>query len=301
MNSNSLRNLRGQFLREVITLLLFASLTLQTMQAAAPGWWSTQGVFKPQAQADDYAALNQGQLKLLASKARLQMELSLPGGAGSAITQMINQWRLARPQTDDYSVVNVGQMKKVARPFYERLAGLNLLTLPTWINGAGAGNADDYAAANLGQAKGIFSFTLPQAISGAPQRLSGNGMSGLGSVTLPSGYTWGSGPPPAVEQTLAVPGVLPPTTRNVVSNAPNFPTDLSKLGTYPPVVIKLQEAVGRFESGETIDGDSWSFGNAYSLNGGNPHDDLSSIGALGSALEELSHVNEDSLSTSATG
>lgn len=297
MNSNSFRLMRGQLFREVIALLLFASLTLQTMQAAAPGWWSTQGALKPQAQADDFAALNQGQLKLLASRAWLQMELSLPGGAGAAITQMINQWRIARPQTDDYSVVNIGQMKKVARPFYERLAGLSLLTLPTWIDEAGAGNADDYAAANLGQAKAIFSFTLPQAISAAPQRLSGNGMSGLGSVTLPSGYTWGSGPPPAGEQTLAVPGLPPPTTQDVVSNAYS-PTDFSKLGTPPPLVWKSQGARGSFGTGGASGNPN---GAAFSVFGDNSQDNLTSLGALGGALEDLSQIDDDASSGAGLG
>ncbi len=106
----------------------------------APPWWLERGVLSAGA-ANDYAALNAGQLKNLAHAAWLELE-SLPGGAGfaPAFTNAGN----------DYAAVNVGQLKAAACPFYARLG----LARP-WADGAGTA---DHALANVGQAKRAFSF-----------------------------------------------------------------------------------------------------------------------------------------------
>ncbi len=270
--------MKPNLFREFVTALLCGLLLLQSVQAAAPGWWSAQGVIAPNKPADDYAALNQGQLKLLASKAWLQMELSLPGGAGPELTQLVSGWRLSRPQTDDFAVVNVGQLKNVAKPFYERLSGAGLASLPAWMTQPGG---DDFAAVNLGQAKLLFGFTLPQAAGNAPQRLSGNGMTGMG---LPPGFTsWGGGPPApgaVLPQRYAKPA---PAQTTEISNTPSTPVDLDA----PPVIrlftLERAEAQGSVSKVDDFEGHGIAVGWASG-----EWREVSSTGALSGALADLS-------------
>jgi len=108
---------------------------------------------------DDYAAANIGQLKQMASTAATELNANLPGGAGSAINGLINQWNQPPPPggaRDDFGVLNVGQLKSVAKLFYDRLIAVHCLDSYPW---TGA-NADDYAAANVGQLKNLFSFDV---------------------------------------------------------------------------------------------------------------------------------------------
>ena len=113
-------------------------------QGTPPDWWGRRGVLTADA-ANDFAALNAGQLKHLAHMAWLEMEEALPGGAGfePAFTNAGN----------DYAAVNIGQLKEIARPFCDRMG---LSGCYPWVGGAPA--ADDHALANIGQAKHLFSF-----------------------------------------------------------------------------------------------------------------------------------------------
>ncbi len=161
MNSNSLRVLRGQLLRESLMLLLFSSLMLQSMQAAAPGWWTDRSVLRPGTAADDFAVANVGQLKNLAIKAAQEMNDSLIGGAGPEITSLLATWSNApasETKRDDYAALNAGQLKAVAKKFYDRLAivGDSTPGMYPW-NGA---NGDDYALVNVGQLKAVFAFGI---------------------------------------------------------------------------------------------------------------------------------------------
>lgn len=170
MNSLSLRILRGQLLREVITLLLFAGLMLQSATAVAPDWWSTRGALMPDTDSDDFAVANVGQLKTIAQKAAQEMNDSFPGGAGTALNAMVNDW-LAPPASgvtrDDYAALTLGQLKTIAKPFYDRLADVGLRPANTypWTGT----NPDDYALANLGQVKTVFAFPVPPLVQLATQ------------------------------------------------------------------------------------------------------------------------------------
>jgi hypothetical protein len=108
-----------------------------------PAWWLSRGVINTNAQANDYAAVNVGQVKYLAAMARDEFEL-LPGGAN--ITQAFSA------ESNNYAVVNVGQLKQVAQPFYDRLG----ITNYPWSSSTNA--SQDYAMANIGQVKNLFSF-----------------------------------------------------------------------------------------------------------------------------------------------
>jgi hypothetical protein len=136
------------------------------LRAAAPAWWATHGVINTSATPDDYAAVNQGQVKNIASKAYAEMDDKMPGGAGAALDSI---WASPAPSTDDYRAVNIGQLKNVAKPFYDRLG----IAYP-WANSASP--ADDYALANIGQVKNLFSFTIGASSPSDPNDTDGDGL-----------------------------------------------------------------------------------------------------------------------------
>lgn len=170
--------------------------------AAYPSWWFSREVVKQippgseapswptnYPEANDYAAANIGQLKVVASAAFDELSANLPGGAGPNVTAIIKRWYqlepingqpaspddpssafhldpngkrvpLASANTNDFAAVNLGQLKAVAKPFYDRLIAAHSATSYPWTNTG----ANDYAAANLGQLKRVFSFEL-QAVN----------------------------------------------------------------------------------------------------------------------------------------
>ncbi len=109
-----------------------------------PDWWRTRGVVRDGAVPNDFAALNAGQLKHLAHMAWEELD-TLPGGAGfvPAFTNAGN----------NYAAVNVGQLKEIARPFFDRM--MEASGHYPW---TGTVSSNDYAIANIGQAKYLFSF-----------------------------------------------------------------------------------------------------------------------------------------------
>ena len=85
--------------------------------AASPAWWLERGVIDPGAQANDFAAVNQGQVKHMASRARDELEAKLPGGAGSNLNAFVDGFA----NTNNYASVTLGELKDYAAPFYDRL------------------------------------------------------------------------------------------------------------------------------------------------------------------------------------
>lgn len=147
-------------IRFVALLMLAACGVLPLwLWADAPAWWAEHGVLNPNANPDDYAAVNQGQLKHIAKQAYEEFKSTLPGGAGQALDSI---WADPAASTDDYQAINLGQLKNIAEPFYARLQELNYTGQPLapgqtrpW-----SGTADDYSLANIGQVKNLFSFDL---------------------------------------------------------------------------------------------------------------------------------------------
>jgi hypothetical protein len=156
---------RGHCMCEILTGWLLAALLLMPVvggsQETAPAWWAQRGVIQPGAGLDDYAVINQGQLKNLVAAAVAEMNANLTGGAGAALNSTVSAWN-ASPQTaDDFAAVNIGQLKATALPVYQRLlAAGSIAALPSWAN-AQAEGGDDFALANLGQAKSLFAFAVP--------------------------------------------------------------------------------------------------------------------------------------------
>ncbi len=108
--------------RSQLTLLLCLTAVLA---AAAPAWWSQQGLLTPDGAKDDYTVVNIGQLKHTAKKAAQAIETQHGAGSmGVEIQTMISGWDAALADTiigDDQLAVNVGMLKNVAAPFYDRL------------------------------------------------------------------------------------------------------------------------------------------------------------------------------------
>ena len=125
--------------------------------ADAPAWWAQRNVLVQEGTADDYAPVNQGQLKNIAKAAVAEMDAKLPGGAGPTLHDLVNGWSTPNSQTNDFASVNLGQLKNVAKPFYDRLIALGLAASYPW---TAAGGSDDFAVANIGQVKKLFAFEL---------------------------------------------------------------------------------------------------------------------------------------------
>ena len=134
---------------------------------ADPGWWAERGVKTSGANPSDYAAVNQGQVKNIASAACDELNASLPGGAGDAVNTMISAWRAVASGTsqvsassvNDYAAINLGQLKNIAKPFYDRLIEIGYTDHYPWLSDSNA-VANDYAMANIGQVKQLFAFDI---------------------------------------------------------------------------------------------------------------------------------------------
>lgn len=156
---------------------LFAAPVPANKPPAYPAWWFDREVIKrtnpsnenpiwpttgtPSADylsSDDFAVLNQGQLKHLATKAAAELNARLPGGAGTGINDLIISWSTTTTAADNYAVVNQGQLKHIANLFYDRLIAVYYCSDYPWT--ATTTDDDSFAVANLGQAKFLFSFDL---------------------------------------------------------------------------------------------------------------------------------------------
>lgn len=152
--------------RSLWILSFFAALSL--VVAEGPSWWTQRGVINPQATktADDFAVLNQGQLKNLARAARDELNSKLTGGAGADIEALVNRWQNQQGSADDFAVVTIGQLKNTARLYLQRLHAVGQIAqLPPWTQSSGS---DDFSVANIGQAKALFNFTVADSPSNSP-------------------------------------------------------------------------------------------------------------------------------------
>lgn len=153
------------------------------LRAQTPPWWSQRSLLLSGAAADDFAILNQGQLKQFALAGLAELEERLTAGAGPDLHALLNLWSrvdasgqrvpIASPLADDYAVVNVGQLRAVALPFRERLAESGIF-LPDPFDSTAP---DDYALANIGQAKQFFQVDLSaQKVEGLSTKQDADGL-----------------------------------------------------------------------------------------------------------------------------
>jgi len=138
----------------ICSLGMSLAVTLPT-HAAPPAWWAERGITVNGAAPEDYAILNLGQLKNMASGGAEEFGF-LPGGSGAALDNLITGWIAING--DDYAACNLGQLKAVGSLFWGR-----------WITATGTGNYpwtastaddDDFALANIGQLKNVFNFNI---------------------------------------------------------------------------------------------------------------------------------------------
>lgn len=187
MNPPNNGNAQGDVsLRLVMGILILALLPV-FLWAQAPTWWTARGVIVSGSNItpNDYAAVNQGQLKNIATAAYKELNDNLPGGVGDMttpelmppdggvgyrLTTLIGKWSNVPMSgtnpivvnsstiTNDYAAVNIGQLKTVAKPFYDRLKEVGYTSQYPWTTSTNAAN--DYAMANIGQVKNLFSFDV---------------------------------------------------------------------------------------------------------------------------------------------
>lgn len=125
-----------------------------------PVWWYAYRVIATNVTVNDYAAANAGQLKWLAQKAYVAMSNYFgtasdvaTNGAPSAAT-LVGSFTAS----NNYHTVNLGQVKYVAQPFYNWRINEGVTNAYPW---AGAPQTNDCGAANIGQVKNVFSFSIP--------------------------------------------------------------------------------------------------------------------------------------------
>lgn len=145
--------------KRAVALILLVCHWGTLLHSQAPEWWAARQARNPVLAPDDYALINQGQLKHLAHAAYLEMEERLPGGAGTQITALVQSWLApGAAGRDDYAVSNLGQLKAVAALFHTRLQEEGVAVPYTWT--AATTDDDDFAPANIGQAKALFAFSI---------------------------------------------------------------------------------------------------------------------------------------------
>jgi hypothetical protein len=136
-----------------ICLCLVAGMALAA-SAPYPQWWLSRGVINTNSPiTNDFAAVNQGQLKWISLNAYEHMQTHLDGGPGPSVSNLI----VSLSTTNNYLPVNQGQLKYVAAVFYDRLVEAGKINARPWTNSL---TANDYGLVNVGQVKALFSFDL---------------------------------------------------------------------------------------------------------------------------------------------
>ena len=183
-------------------------LSSTLLYASPPAWWNTRGVIDENAQEENYAVVNVGQAKWMATQAYAELSARLApfGGVGFQLSDVIPDI----PENPDAlwyeqqkAVLNLGQLKAMALPFYDslnqRLPGF--LDYQAQINGIPWETGQTYpwnpdtpveqnfGPVNIGQLKATFAFQFDAD-------LDGNGVpdfSSFGVPTQPAGGGTGGG------------------------------------------------------------------------------------------------------------
>ena len=153
-------------------LLLGSRIVWGQSTPVYPPWWSNQAVLNGNTP-DDFAAANQGQAKNMARAAINELDNDLAQFGGSGLDALASTVLSGTATLEnDYAAINLGQLKSLAQPFYDRLLSLGYFGSPLIITGtapvvtgtypwiSASNPPDDFAAANLGQLKYLFSFDV---------------------------------------------------------------------------------------------------------------------------------------------
>lgn len=171
-------------------------------ESKVPQWWIDSGIavseeaeFSKSSKLESYEPANVGQLMVIAQLAADYLNDSAAGGAGGEINDMVAGFKQngAVGRDEYFSAVTVGQVINVAKPFYDRLHELQNVVWPSGMEFVGGGgrypwpdlpsNAPApaklpyYDAANIGQIKYLFSWSLSEssASESLPGGTDGNG------------------------------------------------------------------------------------------------------------------------------
>ncbi len=171
-----------------IAILTLSVIAANLLAQVIPSWWSSRNVFESGTSADDFVAVNQGQLKTFAEATVAEFNARFPGGAGNTLNALVASWSMPAAGTDDYQVVTVGQLKALGDLFYQRIEQIRLMRVPDWSpivpswSGQGMnvpGNAD---VVNIGQVKELFNSLEGNRrafVTGGSDNLSDTGRLGL--------------------------------------------------------------------------------------------------------------------------
>ena len=171
------RGIGSVCLPAIALVLLLAS---STRCADYPAWWISRGMVDTNAVPDDFAALNLGQLKWFTTNAYAELQANLNGGAGTNIQNLVYGFGSA----NDYQMVNLGQLKYVASLFYDRLIEEGCTNAYPWTSTTA--DDEEYRAANIGQMKCLFSFTLGGGTDTDNDGLGDSAETGTGIFVSPS-------------------------------------------------------------------------------------------------------------------
>lgn len=178
-----------QFL--VITAIFFAATLISFSNV--PDWWIERGAVsansdessqETKAKNFDYATV--GQLMHIASKAKIELDEKVEGGAGIAINNMVgafSPYNSADP-LKNYAYANVGQLKNVAQKFFDRLYELPSggVIFPScmsdddiamhkypWADSSETSSSEqlkqNYDLITIGQLKNMFSWSINSEIT----------------------------------------------------------------------------------------------------------------------------------------
>ena len=127
----------------------------------------------------------------------LNGDLAQFGGAGDSLNAFAVSLTGTSSQTSDYAAINLGQLKFLTQPIYDRLLAVGYTLGPLssgtypWVSSGLA--AKDFAVANQGQLKYLFSFdaTLSSDGSGIPDWWEKDFFPG--QIVNPNGYSFNDG------------------------------------------------------------------------------------------------------------
>jgi type II secretory pathway pseudopilin PulG len=131
-------------------------LTGWPCRADGPSWWTNRNVLAndPVVLTNDYAAVNMGQLKWIATNAYDEVASVFGTASVTNVAVLFTSWL---PGVSNYTAVNVGQVKHVGALFYDSLIAAGYTAAYPWV---GAPQTNDYTIANIGQVKQVFNFDL---------------------------------------------------------------------------------------------------------------------------------------------
>ncbi len=145
-----------------LIFLLTSSLFLHPLSASQPAWWTARGAINTSLTPNDYAVVNEGQLKKMTYEVVQEMNAKLSGGAGTALNNLATGWSTSYQSyglgTNDYQTMNVGQLKYIANLIYAPLiANGYMAAAPAWLH---VNSQVDPNLATIGQLKSVFAFEV---------------------------------------------------------------------------------------------------------------------------------------------